>query len=146
MSLKRPLEAISFPDIPDCSTQFDANLDNSMALSFAFAKYVAVRSFKKCLKEDCTSKIKNTLIDKIYYIRYRNSWDRNYFRIGALDNVSMGYGILLNNYSNTLLYPQVRKVGLEFRSSAFGTNIHGFTNDFKENFGLTALRISAPVP
>ena len=91
-------------------------------------------------------KIKNTLIDKIYYIRYGNNWDRNYFRIGALDNVSMGYGILLNNYSNTLLYPQVRKVGLEFRSSAFGTNIHGFTNDFKENFGLTALRISAPVP
>ena len=44
----------------------------------------------------------------------------------------MGYGILLNNYSNTLLYPQVKKVGLEFRSSAFGTNIHGFTNDFKE--------------
>ena len=91
-------------------------------------------------------KIKNTLIDKIYYIRYGNNWDRNYFRIGALDNVSMGYGILLNNYSNTLLYPQVRKVGLEFRSNAFGTNIHGFTNDFKENFGLNALRISAPVP
>ena len=62
MSLKRPLEAISFPDKPDCSTQFDANLDNSMALSFAFAKYVAVTSFQKCLKEDCTSKIKNPLI------------------------------------------------------------------------------------
>ena len=91
-------------------------------------------------------KTKNTLIDKIYYIRYGNSWDQNYFRIGALDNVSMGYGILLNNYSNTLLYPQVRKVGLEFKTNAFGTNIHGFTNDFKENFGLTALRISGPVP
>ena len=62
MSLKRPLEAISFPDNPDCSTQFDANLDNSIALSFAFAKYVAVTSFQKCLKEDCTSKIKNPLI------------------------------------------------------------------------------------
>tara|TARA_A100001011_G_scaffold344723_1_gene379922 strand:- start:1189 stop:1497 length:309 start_codon:yes stop_codon:yes gene_type:complete len=62
VSFKRPLETISFPDKPDYSTQFDANLDNSMALSFAFAKYVAVRSFKKCLKEDCTSKIKNTLI------------------------------------------------------------------------------------
>mgnify|MGYP007000216649 len=51
----------------------------------------------------------------------------------------MGFGILLKNYSNTLLYPQVRKVGLEFRSSGFGTNIHGFINDFKENFGLTAV-------
>ena len=91
-------------------------------------------------------KVKNTLIDKIYYIRYGNRWDRTYFRIGALDNVSMGYGILLNNYSNTLLYPQVRKVGMEFRVDAFGSNIHGFTNDFKENFGLTGLRVSAPVP
>ena len=70
-------------------------------------------------------KVKNTLIDKIYYIRYGNRWDRTYFRIGALDNVSMGYGILLNNYSNTLLYPQVRKVGMEFRVDAFGSNIHG---------------------
>ncbi len=90
-------------------------------------------------------KVKNTLIDKIYYIRYGNRWDKNYFRIGALDNVSMGYGVLLNNYSNTLLYPQVRKVGLEFKTIAFGTNIHGFTNDFKENLGLTGLRVSAPV-
>ncbi len=91
-------------------------------------------------------KVKNTLIDKIYYIRYGNRWDKNYFRIGALDNISMGYGILINNYSNTLLYPQVRKVGMEFKTNAFGTNIHGFTNDFKENFGLTGLRVSAPVP
>jgi len=90
--------------------------------------------------------VKNTIIDKIYYIRYGNRWDKNYFKIGALDNVSLGYGILLNNYSNTLLYPQVRKVGMEFKTSAFGTNIHGFTNDFKENFGLTGLRVSAPIP
>ena len=91
-------------------------------------------------------KIKNTLIDKIYYVRYKNSWDRNYFRIGALDNISLGYGILLNNYSNTLLYPQVRKVGIDFKSHMFGVNVHGFTNDFKENLGLTGLRFSAPVP
>ena len=90
-------------------------------------------------------KVKNTIIDKIYYIRYGNRWDKNYFKIGALDNVTMGYGILLNRYTNTLLYPQVRKVGMEFKTRAFGVNIHGFTNDFKENMGLAGLRISAPV-
>ena len=57
----------------------------------------------------------------------------------------MGYGVLLNNYTNTLLYPQVRKVGMEFRTQAFGVNIHGFTNDFKENMGLAGMRLSAPV-
>ena len=91
-------------------------------------------------------KIKNTIIDKIYYVRYGTTQNQNYFKIGALDNVFMGYGILLNNYSNSLLYPQVRKVGLEFKFNALGTKVHGFTNDFKENFGLTGLRISAPVP
>ena len=63
-------------------------------------------------------KVKNTIIDKIYYIRYGNRWDKNYFKIGALDNVTMGYGILLNRYTNTLLYPQVRKVGMEFKTRA----------------------------
>ena len=91
-------------------------------------------------------KVKNTIIDKIYYVRYGNRWDKNYFNVGALDNVTMGYGILLNNYSNTLLYPQVRKVGMEFRTRAFDVNIQGFTNDFKENMGLAGLRLSAPVP
>ena len=90
-------------------------------------------------------KVKNTIIDKIYYIRYGSRWDKNYFKIGALDNVTMGYGILLSNYSNTLLYPQVRKVGMEFRTRAFGVNMYGFTNDFKENLGLTGVRLSAPI-
>ena len=91
-------------------------------------------------------KIKNTLIDKIYYIRYGNRWGDKYFKIGALDNVTMGYGILLNNYSNTLLYPQVRKVGMEFSLNVLGGNLYGFTNDFKENLGLAGVRFAAPIP
>ena len=59
-------------------------------------------------------KVKNSLIDKIYYIKYGSRWSGNYFKIGALDNVTMGYGILINHYTNTLLYPQVRKVGMDF--------------------------------
>ena len=54
--------------------------------------------------------VKNTIVDKIYYVRYGSRWSKNYFKVGALDNVTMGYGVLLNNYCNTLLYPQVRKV------------------------------------
>ena len=91
-------------------------------------------------------KVKNTLIDKIYYIRYGQRFNGNYFKIGALDNVTMGYGALINNYSNTLLYPQVRKVGMEFKAELpQNLNIYGFTNDFKENMGLTGVRISGPI-
>ncbi len=90
-------------------------------------------------------KIKNTLLDKIYYVKYGSRWKGNYFRIGALDYVQMGYGGLVNRYSNSLLYPQVRKVGMEFRTKMFGVSAHGFTNDFKENFGLSGIRFSAPI-
>ena len=34
---------------------------------------------------------------------------------------------------------------MEFKTHAFGVNIYGFTNDFKENLGLAGLRISAPI-
>ena len=91
-------------------------------------------------------KSKNSIIDKIYYIRYGKKWDPFYFQIGALDNVTMGHGILVNNYSNTILYPQVRKVGMEAKFQAFGLNFYGFTNDFKENLGLIGLRVSGPAP
>ncbi|HPC35964.1 MAG TPA: FecR family protein [Candidatus Marinimicrobia bacterium] len=51
-------------------------------------------------------------IDKLYYVRWAQQGDPFFIKIGALDNVSMGYGILLNGYSNTTEYPQVRKVGI----------------------------------
>ncbi len=91
-------------------------------------------------------KTKNTILDKIYYIKYGNRWDPYYFRIGALDNVFMGYGILANGYSNSILYPQVRKVGMESRFQAFDLNFFCFTNDFKENFGLSGFRVSGKIP
>lgn len=91
-------------------------------------------------------KSKNSIIDKIYYIKYGKKWDPFYFKIGALDRVTMGYGILVNGYSNTILYPEVRKVGLETSFNAFGLKFYGFTNDFKENMGLTGIRVSGPAP
>ena len=90
-------------------------------------------------------KVKNTLIDKIYYIKYGNRYGENYFKVGALDHVTMGYGILISNYTNTLLYPQVRKVGMEFVAKSMGLNIYGFTNDFKEDLGLSGIRVTAPM-
>ena len=61
--------------------------------------------------------IKNTLIDKIYYLHYGHPGDPIYGKIGALDQVQLGYGILVDGYSNSIEYPQVRKTGLEFEYS-----------------------------
>ena len=87
---------------------------------------------------------KNTLIDKIYYIRYGQKWEPLYLKVGALDGVSMGYGILANGYSNSIQYPQVRKVGMEMGVKRNGFSFYGFTNDFKENLGVAGFRVVTP--
>lgn len=86
-------------------------------------------------------KTKNTILDKIYYIRYGNPTDRLYLKVGALDNVTLGYGILVSDYSNTLLYPDFRKIGLETKVNSKKFRVSGFTNDLKENAGLSGVRV-----
>jgi len=73
-----------------------------------------------------------TIIDKIYYIRWGQPGESLYFRIGGLNQVSLGYGILVKNYSNTMRYPEIRKIGLDYRmqiSSKIG--VHIIHSDFK---------------
>ena len=56
-----------------------------------------------------------SIIDKIYYIRWGQPGEPLYFRIGALERISLGYGILVKNYSNTMQYPEVKRIGLDYR-------------------------------
>ena len=63
-----------------------------------------------------------TIIDKIYYIRWGQPGEPLYFRIGALNQITLGHGILVKNYSNTLQYPEVRRIGLDYRMQ-IGNNI-----------------------
>lgn len=89
-------------------------------------------------------KAKNTLIDKIYYISYGRRSDPLYFKIGALDRVDLGYGILVNGYSNAVQYPSVRNVGLDLSVKNKLGSAQGFINDFKQNIGLVGGRFRLP--
>ena len=88
------------------------------------------------------SAIKNTIIDKIYYIRYGHPGNAFYTKIGALDRVDLGYGILVSGYANNMLYPQDRKIGMDFEINSNSYNIEIFANDLKENIGLFGGRVS----
>lgn len=92
-----------------------------------------------------TGAIKNTLIDKIYYLRYGLPGDPLYVKVGALDRVTLGYGILVSDYSNAIQYPQVRKVGLEMEMERGRFGIEGFVNDFKEDLGTVGTRVTTKV-
>jgi len=59
-----------------------------------------------------------TIIDKIYYLRWGQPGDNLYFMAGALPSVTLGQGILVNNYANIMEYPQVRQVGLNLQWGA----------------------------
>ena len=41
-----------------------------------------------------------------------------YTKIGALDRVDLGYGILVSGYANNMLYPQERKIGLNYEKNS----------------------------
>ena len=56
-----------------------------------------------------------TIIDKIYYLRWGQPGEPLYFRIGSLEQISLGHGILVKNYSNTMQYPEVKRIGLDYR-------------------------------
>lgn len=88
----------------------------------------------------------DSILRKIYYVRYGRPNDAVYVKIGALDDVTLGYGLIVNSYRNTLHYPGSKKTGVQFRiANLAGTNIglEGAINnlqDFQEGGALIGLR------
>ena len=87
------------------------------------------------------------LIDKIYYLRWAHKGDPVYLKAGALDDVTLGYGMLVKHYSNSMQYPAVRRVGGEFDIHVGRPQLEGFVANFRElgDPGLLGLRASYPV-
>jgi hypothetical protein len=83
-----------------------------------------------------------TLLDKIYYLRYGQPNDNMYFRFGALPSATLGQGILVNNYSNIIEYPEVRRLGFDFKAHVSGIGIEFIQSDFKRVPGVMGMRIS----
>jgi len=72
------------------------------------------------------------VIDKIYYVRYGQLRDPLYVRVGALDNVTFGYGLIMNRYSNAIEWPQVRRVGLHTQINKGPFGVEAIVNNFRE--------------
>jgi hypothetical protein len=91
----------------------------------------------------------DTILRKIYYVRYGKPQDPVYLRVGALDDVTLGYGLIMNGYRNTLNYPGDKKLGVEFgleNLGTFGLGIQGMINsigDFKNKGAVIGGRVSA---
>ena len=85
---------------------------------------------------------------KLYYVRYGRPDDTVYLKVGALDQVTLGYGLIMSGYRNTLQYPGIKKTGLEFEFKDLGGTgfgLEGMVNnfqDFQEGGALLGLRVS----
>ncbi len=87
------------------------------------------------------------ILDKIYYVRWGHKGDPLYIKGGSLDNVTIGYGLLVKRYSNAVEYPQVRRTGFEFDARPGKIQLEGLLANIRElnGPGLLSLRASYPV-
>jgi hypothetical protein len=93
----------------------------------------------------------NSLLRKVYYVRYGKPDGPTFVKLGALDDVSLGYGLIVSGYRNTVEYPGVKKTGLQFALHRVGGSVVaieglvGNVQDLEHGGGLMALRVSRPV-
>ena len=52
------------------------------------------------------------LFDKILYIKYGKKVDPVWGKYGSIESMTLGYGGLMNNYSNMMEFPSVRRSGI----------------------------------
>ena len=87
-----------------------------------------------------------TLVDKLRYIRYGYPGDPIYFRIGSLSNISLGHGILVDNYSNMMRYPEIRQVGLQAKGFLpSGIGLEFIQSNFKGSPSIIGARVNYPI-
>ncbi len=89
----------------------------------------------------------NDVLNKIYYIRYGQPGETFYARVGALENITLGYGLIMKRYTNALEWPQRRRIGMHSQLNIGGFGWEGVINDFSEieHPGLIADRLTYEV-
>jgi len=95
--------------------------------------------------------IKNDLsliLDKILYIKYGQKTEPAWFKYGSLESLTLGYGGLVNNYSNMMEFPSVRRVGFNGGFNIGPVAGEVFLSNFKDidrGGTLTGFRLSYKV-
>jgi len=88
------------------------------------------------------------LLDKILYIKYGQKTDPLWVKYGSIEGMTLGNGGLLNNYSNMMEFPTVRRIGFNtgFNFGPVGGELF-FANlkDFSRGGTLTGLRATYTV-
>ncbi len=85
------------------------------------------------------------IFEKIYYVRWGQPGDPLYLKVGAIDNYRLGFGLLMNRYSNAIQYPDVIRTGMELGLQGDQMGLQAMINNFSEltnGGGLMAGRVT----
>ncbi len=84
------------------------------------------------------------IVEKIYYVRWGQSGDPFYIRVGNLAPVTLGYGLIMRRYTNSIEWPSVRRVGMQMEVRTGGVGVETVVGNFREikTPGLVAARVT----
>jgi len=72
---------------------------------------------------------------KLFYFRYSNRRDFFYFKTGSISDYTLGHGMIFNNYSNMLRYPDEKNIGsyVGMNTGFAGMGFEIYTHDLFRN-------------
>jgi len=76
-----------------------------------------------------------SILRKIYYVRWDKPGATFYARAGALDDVTLAHGLVVNGYRNTARYPDYKLLGLHTQLNditSFGLDAELLVNSFQD--------------
>jgi len=77
----------------------------------------------------------DAILRKIRYVRFGQEEDPLFIKFGGLSNVTLGYGLIMDRFTNMLRYPDEKLLGLQFYLddiSAIGISLQTLISDFAE--------------
>lgn len=72
---------------------------------------------------------------KIFFLRFSDRRDSLYFKIGCIPDYTLGHGLIFDDYSNMLRYPEEKPIGgyLGANTNAYGFGFEVYTHDISKN-------------
>jgi hypothetical protein len=89
-----------------------------------------------------------SVVSKIKYLRFGHENDPFFAKAGGLDNVTLGYGFIVDRFTNTLHYPDNKLLGIQMYLNdigPIGVTLQTMTPDvmeFKDDGGIFAGRVA----
>lgn len=74
-------------------------------------------------------------VGKLLYVRYAERNDRFYFKTGSISDYTLAHGLIFNNFSNMLRYPDEKNIGgyIGFNTGFCGIGMEIYTHDIFRN-------------